>query len=163
MELLGVPKLRDRVDQLLAFVLTLICVGLAAYSVTFVRVAIALAGELADFRRSQFRVANIAGVIVLGIAWFVYTLWIVDSHQQGYLLARIARARGKGMPIRYAGRRIPTWLWQHNLHLAVRRFRVNVTIPLRRCSARRPRHAHSGSPHEPTHRCIRSSRSCCRR
>ncbi len=74
MELLEEPKLSDRADQLLAFVLTLICAGLAAYSTSFVRSAVALAGEMADFRRSQFRLANIVGVIVLGIAWFAYTL-----------------------------------------------------------------------------------------
>jgi len=130
MELLEEPKLRDRVDQLLAFVLTLVCVGLAAYSTSFVRSTVALAGELANFRRSQFRLANIVGVIVLGIAWFAYTLWVVDSHQQGYLVARIGKARGRKMPARFAGKSIMTWLWEHNLHLAIARFRRNVTIPL---------------------------------
>ena len=52
MELLEEPKLSDRADQLLAFVLTLICVGLAAYSTSYVRSAVALAGEVADFRRN---------------------------------------------------------------------------------------------------------------
>lgn len=130
MELLEEPKLSDRADQLLAFVLTLICAGLAAYSTSFVRSAVALAGEMADFRRSQFRLANIVGVIVLGIAWFAYTLWVVDSHQQGYMVARIARARGRKMPARFANHPILTWLWKHNLHLAIARFRRNVTIPL---------------------------------
>lgn len=130
MELLEIPKVKDRIDQLLAFILTLGCVALAAYAVIQVRVVIALGGEAADFRRSQFRLATIAGVIVLGLAWFIYTMWVVDSHQQGYTLARIARAQGKRMPVRFTNRPLMTWLWEHNLHLAVERFWKNVLIPL---------------------------------
>ncbi|MCU0521344.1 MAG: hypothetical protein MUF84_11710 [Anaerolineae bacterium] len=130
MALLEEPKVRDRVDQLLSFVLTLICVALAVYAVIQVRVVIALASELADFRRAQFRLATIFGVIVLSLAWFVYTLWVVDSHQQGYVLARIARAQGKTMPVRFTNQPVMPWLWQHNLHLAVTRFLKNVLVPL---------------------------------
>ena len=130
MALLEEPKARDRVDQLLAFVLTLVCVALAVYAIIEIRVVIALASELADLRRAQFRLTTIVGVIVLALAWFVYTLWVVDSHQQGYTLARIARAQGKSMPVRFTNRPVMPWLWQHNLHLAVARFLRNALVPL---------------------------------
>ncbi len=34
------------------------------------------------------------------------------------------------MPARFANHPILTWLLKHNLHLAIARFRRNVTIPL---------------------------------
>ena len=129
MELLEEPTIRDRIDQLLAFCLTLVCVGLAASAVLQVRVVIALAGELADFRRSQFRLATAVGVIILGLAWFIYTMWVVDSHQQGYTLARIARAQGKLMPARFGHRTVMIWLWEHNLQPVDRTLSQECTGP----------------------------------
>jgi hypothetical protein len=130
MELMDEPTPQDRLDQLLAFVLTLICVGLALLAAQQIRVAAALVGQLLGFTRAGFRLLNVALMIGLVVSWFVYTLWVADAHQQAHTRARIARARGRKMPAAYAERPVMRWLWMHSLHQVVERFAKNALVPL---------------------------------
>ncbi len=130
MELLENPNPSDRIHYAIAWVFTALCGGLGLWAAHQIRVAILLAGSVAESRQRGFRIADRFGWVILGLLWFIYIMAVADAHRAGVTQARINRIRGEVQTTKLQDRPLLRWLWKNDLHIAVGRFLRNVLIPL---------------------------------